>query len=373
MTSSSSMSGTTFISSRRALRTMGPMVAASLRVGSTAEMVRPCFSLSSTSRLRSLELGIVERGLAEPAIDLGRQAAQGLGGFLGRLEGVVLLGALDEGGAGGHVAGLDHDDRGRSLLGHVLHELAEEGRTRAVDGRGRGAHDHDLGISGFAQDGRGDVLTLDHPGNGDIAGVTLDEEAEVALGLGLDARIDAGRDHVQHFELGSEAALQSRGVGQRQLGMRAAADRSQDAADLADAALLDDRDVAGSLADDLVDGGAEDRLEVFLLGHAASSTVGTTPAEEDEVGLFLCGQLDDALVGATADAHDGAQLDAFGHELEHTLQQAPGLARTGGAVGELYALGHLHDRERGDGAALLEQRRPRCGRGPRPCAGWRGG
>ena len=48
------MSGTTFISSRRALRTMGPMVSASLSVGSTAEMVRPRFSFSSTSRLRSL-------------------------------------------------------------------------------------------------------------------------------------------------------------------------------------------------------------------------------------------------------------------------------------------------------------------------------
>ncbi len=143
--------------------------------------------------------------------------------------------------------------------------------------------------------------------------------------------------------------------------------------DLADAALLDDRDVAGPLADDLIDGGAEDRLEVGLLGHASAGTVGATPAEEDEVGIFLRGQLDDAFVGTTADAHDGAQLDAFGRELEHALQQPPGLARAGGAFGELYAFGHLNDRERRDGAALLQQRRHRCARGPRLSAGWRGG
>ena len=43
------------------------------------------------------------------------------------------------------------------------------------------------------------------------------------------------------------------GEADRQLGVRSAADRDQDALDVPRAALLDDRDVAGRLADDLVD------------------------------------------------------------------------------------------------------------------------
>ena len=45
------------------------------------------------------------------------------------------------------------------------------------------------------------------------------------------------------------------GVGEahRELGMRSAADRDEDALDVAGPTLLDDRDVARRLADDLVD------------------------------------------------------------------------------------------------------------------------
>ena len=51
------------------------------------------------------------------------------------------------------------------------------------------------------------------------------------------------------------------------------------------------------------------------------------PAEDDQVGLFLGGQLDDAFSGPAADADDGAQLHALRHELQHALQQSPRLAR----------------------------------------------
>ena len=58
--------------------------------------------------------------------------------------------------------------------------------------------------------------------------------------------------------VGLEVAPQGRRVGERQLRVRAAAHGGQDALDVADAALLDDRDVARSVAHDLVNGRAED-------------------------------------------------------------------------------------------------------------------
>ena len=73
------------------------MVAASLSVGSTALIVRPCFSLSSTQPAEVAELGVVEVRLGEPAIDARRDAAPELGGAIGRLERLGLLGALLEG------------------------------------------------------------------------------------------------------------------------------------------------------------------------------------------------------------------------------------------------------------------------------------
>ena len=92
------------------------------------------------------------------------------------------------------------------------------------------------------------------------------------------------------------------------------------------------------------------------------------PAEDDEVGLLLGGQLDDALGGAAADAHDGAQLDAGWRELEHPLQQPARLPRPRGALRERHALGHLDDAERRERAAVLDQRRAdahQVGGGPR--------
>ena len=46
------------------------------------------------------------------------------------------------------------------------------------------------------------------------------------------------------------------------------------------------------------------------------------PAEDDQVGFFLGRDLDDALRGAAADAHDRAQVHARWRELEDSLQPA---------------------------------------------------
>ncbi len=93
---------------------------------------------------------------------------------------------------------------------------------------------------------------------------------------------------------------------ERQLGVRATPDRHQDALDLGDAALLDDGDVTGRVAHDLVDGGAEHGLVAVRRGRPGAAA----PAEDDEVRLVLGGQLHDALRGAPPDAHHGPQVDA---------------------------------------------------------------
>ena len=88
--------------------------------------------------------------------------------------------------------------------------------------------------------------------------VLLDERGERPFGLGPDGHRDAGRDEVEDDD--RRAVVLGDGVGEAdgELGVRAAADRHEDALDLARAALLDDGDVGRRLADDLVDGRGED-------------------------------------------------------------------------------------------------------------------
>ena len=93
------MSGTFSISSRRAARTMGPMVAASLSVGSTAEMVSPCFSLSSTSRRRSANSRWWKLDSANQRSTRAGTLRPAGRGALGGLERLGLGGALLERGA----------------------------------------------------------------------------------------------------------------------------------------------------------------------------------------------------------------------------------------------------------------------------------
>ena len=80
------------------------------------------------------------------------------------------------------------------------------------------------------------------------------ERRQRALGLRADDAGDVRRNDVHHVDAGVEVAPQRGREAQRQLGVRAAAHRRQDALARPDAALLDDRDVARRLAHDLVDG-----------------------------------------------------------------------------------------------------------------------
>ena len=121
------------------------------------------------------------------------------------------------------------------------------------------------------------------------------------------------------------------------------------------AALLDDRDVAGGVADHLVDGRRDD-------GGPVALPVGPGPAappEDDQVGLLLGRCLDDALRSVAADAHDRVDRRPVGGVVEDALEQAAGVPGTGRALRQGHALGHLDDPERGDLAVLgVEHRGP---------------
>src|SRR5579875_2375945 len=85
--------------------------------------------------------------------------------------------------------------------------------------------------------------------------------------------------------------------------MRPPTDGEQDAPRASQPALLDDSDVAGSVAHDLLDGGAEEAM-----GGAGPAF----PAEQDQVGLLLARGFEHALPDPRRDPHDRADLDGRG-------------------------------------------------------------
>ena len=134
--------------------------------------------------------------------------------------------------------------------------------------------------------------------------VLLDERRQGPLGLRPDGPGDPRRDDVEDRDGRAVVGADRVGEGQGQLGMRAAPDRHEDPLDLGCPALLDHGDVAGRRPDDLVDRGRDDRGR---LGHRAGAPpravrrrlavgvdrVPATPAEDQQVGLFVRGRLDD--------------------------------------------------------------------------------
>ena len=207
------------------------------------------------------ELVVVEVRLAEPALDAGRHGARFLRGAVGGGQGLGVGRQLLERLAPDRLAGL-HDDDGRlRARGDRLRHRAEQ-VGRAVDrGRRGGAHDHDVRVVGLAQDRGPDVRGLADERVDRALDVLPHERGQRALGLGADGERDPGRDDVERGERRAVALRDRARDVERQLGVRAAADRHHDALEVADAALLDDGDVARRLAQDLVDRRRERRRE----------------------------------------------------------------------------------------------------------------
>ena len=313
---------------------------------------------------------MVEVRLAEPALDLGRDGPRLLGGAVGGGQGLGPRRQAIEGRALDGIAGLDDDDARLGARRDRLRQGAEQvGLAVRAGGAGRGAHDDEVGPLGLAQDRVADVRGLLEERLAAALEVLLDERGQGVLGLGPHGHRDARRDEVEDDDRRVVVAGDGVGVAQGELGVRAAADRDEDALDRPRAALLDDGDVARGVADDLVDGRREDRRPglVARAGLAA-------PAEDDEVRFLLGGRLDDALGGMAADPDERVDRRAARGVVEDALEQPAGMAGPGRALGQRHPLGDLHDAERRQLAvARVQHGRADAGPAPRPSWGWRPG
>ena len=94
-------------------------------------------------------------------------------------------------------------------------------------GRGRCAHDHEVGLLGLAQDGVADVGGLAQDGLALALEVLLDERGQGTFRLGADRHRDAGRHEVEDDDRGAVVGGDRVGEADRELGVRAAADRAR--------------------------------------------------------------------------------------------------------------------------------------------------
>ena len=231
------------------------------------------------------ELGVVEVRLAEPALDPGRHGAGFLGGAIGGGECLGPRGELLERLAADRLARLDDDDRRLRPGGDRLRQRPEQVGVAVGAARlGRGAHDDEVRPLGLAQDRVADVgrLADDALDLGPGLDVRPEELGEGVLGLGPDGERDPGRDEVEDGDVGVVAPGDRVGVADRELGVGTAADRHDDPPDFLGAALLDDRDVGGRVADDLVDRRREDR------GTRPSRPAGDLPPQPKMIRSASC-------------------------------------------------------------------------------------
>ncbi len=200
------------------------------------------------------ELGVVEVRFAEPALDARWDGTRLLGGTVGGDERLRLRCQRVERRSADLLARLDDHDRRLGTGGDGLGQRPEQVRVHPVGaGHRRRAHHDEVGLLGLAQDGVAHVRRLAQDGLALALEVLLDERREGTFRLRPDGHRDAGRDEVEHDDGRAVVGGDRVGEADRQLRVGTAADRHQDTLDLARAALLDDRDVARRLADDLVD------------------------------------------------------------------------------------------------------------------------
>ena len=271
------------------------------------------------------KLGVVEVRFPEPPLDPSGNGSGLLGGPVGGGEGLGSGGELLEGPMRDRLAGLDDDDRRLGTQRDRLRQGAKQmGRAVAFRaGHGRSAHDDEIDALGLAQDRVSDVDGLAEPRLGAPADVLLDECRECPLGLRPNSERDPRRHEVERDNFALVQAGERVGKAQSELGVGSAADGHEDLLQLARATLLDNADVAGSIADHLVDGRREDRrVAVSPADRRLSLAAGgclPAPAEDDEVRLLFRRRLDDPLRGVAADPDDGMDRCPFGSEVEHSL------------------------------------------------------
>ena len=173
--------------------------------------------------------------------------------------------------------------------------------------------------------------------------VLLDERGEGALGLGADGEGDPGRDEVEDDRPSRRgggrwrrrSAGRARRAGRRGPG-RGSAGSSFEPRCLTTAMSHGESRTTSSIVGEKTVGPVPSRPPAAL----------AAPAEDDEVGLLLGRGLDDALRGVAADPHDRVDRRPVRRVVEDALEEAPGVAGAGRALGQRHALGDLDDPER---------------------------
>ncbi len=233
MTRTSSSSGTRPTISRIARRTIGPIVSSSLSVGSTRLIVSFCFSLSVTRRRRSANSAwwkfdspnqrSTRTGTAR-ASSAARSAAASVSARAASWSNVVrsmvsrVLTTMTVGWARAAIA--SGSEPNRYVSPSAPPGCADAPMTTRSD------------LLRLAQDRVADVGRLAQDGLAAAADVLLDERGQRPLGLGPDGEGDPGRDEVEDDDRRVVVARDRVGETERELGVRAAADRDEDPPDL---------------------------------------------------------------------------------------------------------------------------------------------
>ena len=179
------------------------------------------------------ELGVVEVRLAEPALDAGRHGPGFLGCPIGGDQRLGLPCERVERRAADLLARLDDDDRRLGTRGDRLGECPEQVRVDAIAARhSRRAHDDEVRLLGLTQDRVAHVGRLAQDRLALALQVLLDERGKRPFRLGSHGHRDARRHEVEHDDRGPVIRRDGVGEPDRELGVRAAADRDEDALDV---------------------------------------------------------------------------------------------------------------------------------------------
>ena len=354
MTRISSSSGKRSTISLIARSTIGPIVSASLRVGRTRLTVAPCLVLSAVNRPRSPNSEwwkfdspnqrSTRAGTARTA-SAARSAAASVSARAASWSNVAL-----------------------AICSRVLTTMTVGFARAAIDsgsapnrygspldpnGLRRGAHHHEVRLLGFAQDRRPDVRRLAQERLAVPVQVLLHEGGQRVLRLGSHGGGDPRRDEVEDRHrrpvvraIASAKRIASSACGPPRTGTRIR------------------RIVVAPRCLTTAMSHGESRTTSSIVGENTAGAVAVAgvrrlaaPAEDHEVRLLLAGRLDDALGRPPADAHDGMDRRSFGREVENALEEPAGVPRPRRALRQRHPLGHLDDPERGQLAALVEDRR----------------
>ena len=190
-------------------------------------------ALETDQSIEVAELAVVKVRFAEPALDSLRNRPCLLGRPFDRRQRLGLLLEPVEGRLVDRLARLDDDHRRLGSRRDRLRQRPEERGSTPAPGRRRGrAHHHHVGLVRLTNDRVADVRGLAHRLLDVAVGMLSNEVGQGTLGLRPDPLRRPRRDQMQGDDGALVAMGQGVGEAKSQLGVRAAADRHENAPNL---------------------------------------------------------------------------------------------------------------------------------------------